>query len=252
MTEKIMDNTKNDNGLGLENAKPKMDANRKTALIVGILFIIASAASVMSLFFFNSIYDSDYLTTVAANENNVLIGVLLMLAATASIVAIPIVLYPVLKKHNETLALGYTGARIFEGLFFVLNIVTLLSILSLSKEYVSAGTESAEFFRISGSLLLKNFEWNGHLLDFPFVLSTLILNYALYKSNLIPRRLSAWGFVGGIIWISGVVIGMFSTAYVTVLAAPIGLQEMVLAGWLIVKGFNSTKADSMTSEMGTN
>ena len=133
------------NGLGPENEKNNV--YRKTALIVGILFIIASVASVASYFFFNSIYDADYLTTVAANESNIIIGVLLMLVATASIVAIPIALYPILKKYNETLALGYTVARIFEGLFFVLNIVTLLSILSLSKEYVSAA-QNAEYFQI--------------------------------------------------------------------------------------------------------
>ena len=154
-------------------------------------------------------------------------------------VRIPIVLYPILKKHDETLALGYVGARAFEGLFFVLNIVTLLSILSLSKEYVNVGTQAAEYFHISGSLLLEQFEWNSHMLDFPFALSALILNYVLYRSSLIPRWLSAWGLIGGMLWISGVTISMFITADLIALAAPIGLQEMVLAVWLILKGFDA-------------
>ena len=77
-----------------------MDSNRKTAIIVGVLFIIASVTSVTSFFFFESIYDSNYLTVVSANENHVLIGTLFMLTETASIVGIPIAIYPILKKHN--------------------------------------------------------------------------------------------------------------------------------------------------------
>lgn len=100
-----------------------MDSNRKTAIIVGVLFIIATVApiisvvplSVVPLGFLGSVGDPDYLTAVSANENQVLIGALLWLAMTASVVAIPIMMFPILKKHNESLALGYVGARIFEG-----------------------------------------------------------------------------------------------------------------------------------------
>ena len=95
-----------------------MDSNRKTAIIVGVLFIIATVApiiSVVPLGFLGSEGDPDYLTAVSANENQVLIGALLWLAMTASVVAIPIMMFPILKKHNESLALGYVGARIFEG-----------------------------------------------------------------------------------------------------------------------------------------
>jgi len=217
-----------------------MNSNRKTAIIVGVLFIIASVTSVASFFFFESIYDSDYLTVVSANENQVLIGVLLMLTATASIVGIPIAIYPILKKHNESLALGYVGARIFEGFFFAFNIITLLSILSLSHEFVNAVAPNASYFQTSGTLLLAEFEWNSILLDFPFALSALIFNYLLYKSKLIPRWLSGWGFIGGVLWLPGVLIGMFGLMDATFLAAPLGLQEMALAVWLIVKGFNSS------------
>ena len=230
--------------LGSENAKPKMDADRRAAIAVGVLFIIASVASVASYFFFNSIYGSEYLTTVSANESNMMMGVLLMFIATASIVGIPIVMYPVLKKHSEVLAHGYIVARMFEGLFFVLNTIVLLSILSLSKEYISAGAQSAEYFQISGSLLLEQFEWNSHMVDLPFTLGALILNYVLYRSNLIPRWLSAWGLIAGILWLSVAIVGMFSTADLIILAAPIGLQEMVFAGWLLVKGFNTSTVDS--------
>ena len=225
-----------------------MDSTRKTALIAGILFIVASAASIASFFFFDSIYSSDYLTVVSANEAQVLVGVLLMLTSIASIVGIPIALFSILKRHNEKLALGYVGARIFEGFFFALNIITLLSILSLSHEFVTSAAPNVEYFQTTGNLLLAEFEWNSILLDIPFAISAVILNYLLYKSKLVPRWLSVWGLIGGAVWLPGAVIGMFSLVDVTFLAAPIGLQEMALAVWLIAKGFTVSASDSYATK----
>ena len=89
-----------------------MDSDRKTAIIVGLLFIIATASTLLSILGFGSIYDANYLTVVAANEIPMIIGVLLFLALAASAVGIPIAMYPILRKHNESLALGYFAARI--------------------------------------------------------------------------------------------------------------------------------------------
>ena len=219
-----------------------MDTNRKSAIIVGALFIIASVTTVLSGVFFESIYDPDYLTAVSANENQMLIGVLFLLTASASVVGISIAIYPILKKHNESLALGYVGARIFEGIFFVVSAIVLLSILSLSQEFVNAVAPVASYFQTSGALLLAVFDWNSILLDFPFALSAVMVNYLLYKSKLIPRWLSVLGFVGGALYLATVPVTMFglSPPWMIYLAAPIGVQEMVLAVWLIVKGFNSS------------
>ncbi len=222
-----------------------MDSNRKTAKIVGVLFIIATVATIISGVFYWGIYDPDYLTAVSANENQVLIGVLLMLTATASLVAIPIMLFPILKKHNESLALGYVGARIFEGFFFVVMAICLLSILSLSQEFVNAVAPVASYFQTSGTLLLAVFDWSGILLDFPFAISALILNYLYYKSKLIPRWLSVLGLIGSALMLVISPLNMFDLSPSLIyLAAPIGIQEMVLAAWLIVKGFNSSAIDS--------
>ncbi|MHA2408184.1 MAG: DUF4386 domain-containing protein, partial [Candidatus Ranarchaeia archaeon] len=120
------------------------------------------------------------------------------------------------------------------------NIITLLSILSLSHEFVNAVAPNAAYFQTSGSLLLAEFEWNSILLDFPFALSALIVNYLFYKSKIIPRWLSGWGFIGGILFLPGILLGMFNLTDPTLLFAPLGLQEMALAVWLIVKGFNSS------------
>ena len=79
------------------------------------------------------------------------------------------------------------------------------------------------------------------MLDFPFALSALIINYLFFKSKLIPRLISAWGFIGGVLFLPGILLGMFDLTDPTLLFAPLGLQEMALAVWLIVKGFNSSE-----------
>jgi hypothetical protein len=94
--------------------------------------------------FSGSINDPDYLSAVSANENKVLVGVLFQIALTASVVAIPIVLFPILREHNEILALGYVAARIFEGFFDAVIAISMLLLLTLSREFVKAGTPTAK------------------------------------------------------------------------------------------------------------
>jgi hypothetical protein len=208
---------------------------------VGILFIIATVAPLISILFIGSIYETDYLHTVSANASQVLTGALLWIVMTIAIVSIPILLYPILRKRNESLALGYVGARIFEGFFSAFNIISLLTLLSLSREFVNTATPVAAYFQTSGALILSSINWSSILLDFPFTISALVLNYILYKSGLIPRWLSILGLVGATLWLITIPFRMFSVfpPSLEVLAFVIFIQEMIFAIWLIVKGFNS-------------
>ena len=111
-------------------------------VIVGALFITALVSSMLSDSGFTD--DPDYLTAVSANESKLFRGVLFQLILTASVVAIPIIMFPILGEQNEILALGYVVARIFEGFFDALMAVSMLLILTLSREFVKAGTPTAE------------------------------------------------------------------------------------------------------------
>jgi len=219
-----------------------MDSNRKTAIIVGVLFLIATVIIIIGGIFSLSIYEPDYLTAVSANENQVILGALLEIIATAAIVGIPIAVFPILKKHNEGLALGYVGTRIFEGLTIFLNTIILLSILALSQEFVNTVTPDASYFQTSGALLLAVRERISILVDFPFPLGAVIFNYLLYQTKLTPRWLAVLGLIGGALWLATAPLRMFgfSPPSMEFLAAPIAVQEMILAVWLIVKGFNSS------------
>jgi hypothetical protein len=216
-----------------------MDSNRKTARIVGVLFITALVSAMLSGVFLGSTDDPDYLTAVSANENQVLVGVLFQLSLTASVVAIPIIMFPIFKKQNEGLALGYVVARIFEGFFDAVMAISLLLLLTLSREFVEAGAPVAPYFQTSGTLLQAVYDWSSVPENFPYGLGALILNYMFYKSKLVPRWLSGWGLVGGTLMFAMGLLRMFGHS-VYVLALPILLNELVLAVWLIVKGFNSS------------
>ena len=183
---------------------------------------------------------------VSENANQVIIGVLLYLIDCAAVVAIPIMLFPIFKKHNEALALGYVGSRIIESVTLIVGHISLLSLLTLSQEYVQAGAPDATNFQALGALLLAVIDRALLLgVEFVFSVTALILNYLLFRSKLIPRFISVWGLIGAtLLLVSGFLV-MFglspspTSAISMLLSLPISLQEMVFAVWLIGKGFNS-------------
>ena len=113
------------------------NSSENALIIAGVLFITALVSTTLSGS--GATEDPDYLSALSANENKVLRGVLFQIILTASVVAIPIVLFPILSKHSEILALGYVAARIFEGFFDALIAVSMLLLLTLSREFVKAG-----------------------------------------------------------------------------------------------------------------
>jgi hypothetical protein len=218
-----------------------MNSNKKTARIAGALFITATVASVLSyLVILEPILDApDYLASVAANENLVLIGMFLDLVNCAAVVAISVVLFPILKKHSEALAVGYVGSRIIECAILVVGDISLLSLLTLSQEFVKAGAPATSYFQTLGTLLLAASDWTFLLgPGIAFSITALILNYLLYQSRLVPRFLSVWGLIGATMLFAYDVLQIWGFNLPLIVALPIALQEMFFAVWLIVKGFN--------------
>jgi hypothetical protein len=222
-----------------------MNSQRKTAIIVGILFLIATVILIVGGIFSLSIYEPDYLTTVSENKNQVILGSLLEIVAAAAVVGIPIAMFPILKKYNEGLALGYVGTRIFEGLTIFLNTIILLVLLSLSNQFVNTSTPDVSYFENTGALLLGVREWGSLLVDFSFPIGAVIFNYLLYKTKLTPKWIAILGLIGGALWLATTPVRMygFSPEWMDFLATPIAFQEMILAVWLIVKGFNTSVAE---------
>jgi hypothetical protein len=222
-----------------------MNSNRKAAIIVGVFYILATVAGVLSAVFGPDTYALDYLAKLSANQNRVMTGALLEFTMAVLIVGISIYLYQILKKYNGALALGYVVFRTIETVLLTVCAISLLTLLTLSQKFVIAGTPDASWFQTLATLLLAVREWGGGVFSaIVFSLSALILNFILYRSLLIPRWLSVWGLIGATLYLGSGFLPLFghdprSTIYL-LMEALLGLWEMVFAVWLIVKGFNTS------------
>jgi len=234
-----------------------MNSYRNNARIAGILFIAAIAVPILSMPFARHINTPDYLTNVAANANQVTIGAFIELIYAFACASIAIWLYPVLKKYNESLAIGSVAFRLIEGIFYAVAAVGLLSLLALSQEFVKAGASDVSSFQTLGTLLLATREGIGQFGSTAFIIGAFMYYYVFYKSRLIPRWLSVWGLVGVPFWIAAVLLNLFGlvepfSTPLILLNLPIAINELVLAVWLIVKGFNSSAIASLSAKTDTN
>ncbi|NOY56812.1 MAG: DUF4386 domain-containing protein [Actinobacteria bacterium] len=216
--------------------------DRTTARVVGVLFIVASVAAVVGGTLLLPSVGVNYLVEAADHEIQVVSGASLEVVQAMAVIGIAVMLFPVLKRRNEGLALGFVGARTVEGVLTLAGTVSALAILTSSQSYGQPGVAGAEPL---GDTLVAAREWSYRLGPMlMFGVSALILYTLLYRAELVPAWLSIWGFAGGALLQVRTVLEMygreFSPAMQGLFAAPIGLNEMVLAVWLIVKGFKAT------------
>ena len=228
----------------------KMNTYRKTAILVGVLFITATVACSFSIFMTEPILDApDYLAKVSANASHIILAALLMLIDAIAVAAIAIVIFPVLKKHNASLALGYVGARIIESVFFIFYVIILLSIMMVGRDFITATPSEASHFQTIGNALMAVFDWTFTLgYGIVFTLSALILNYSLFQSKLVPRWLSIFGIVGAAFSLLLNLFKFYSIELPEILDIVIAVQEMVLAVWLIIKGFDLSAIVSKSAQ----
>lgn len=222
-----------------------MNIYRKNAILVGALFIFAIVTLFIGQGFYTSIFDSpDYLETIYPNRTTVTIGILIEFIGVLGLIFIPVLLFPVLKKHNEAAARGYTSIRLFEVVLLTAAQVCKLLLIKLSQGYLDNAGADASFFQDAGSLIKSALFWNdsgGLIYLVVFVIGMVLLYSTFYKSKLIPRWLSIWGLIGAVALLFASIIGTFEilpVSFALILMLPTPLQEVTMSIWLIVKGFN--------------
>jgi hypothetical protein len=213
--------------------KPGMSADRKAAVWIGVLYIIGTVGMVLSVVVTSAVLSGPaYLAQVAAQPNQVAIGALLVLLPGFALAMVPVVFWPVGKRYNETLAMGYVVFRgALETVFYVVIALGWLLLIALSTQPDTAPL--AGFVRS-----VVTVAWD-QLTAIPFGLGGLMFYVLLFQSRLVPRWLSTWGLVAAALYIVPSIGNMFGHS-LGVLMAPLAVQEMVMAVWLIAKGFNST------------
>jgi hypothetical protein len=224
-----------------------MNTHRKTAIIVGTLFIIGTVAGILSLVVTTPLLDDpDHLIKVSAQANRLIIGALLVLTMGLALAIVPVVLFPIARKHNEPLALGYVVFRgALEPIAYIGIVILWLALVVVGREYVKVGAADASYLQTLGAVLLGTHHALSNILIIIFGLGALMLYSLLYRARLVPRWLSVWGFIAIILHLATGFLLLFAlvipmSTILVVMNLPIFLQEMVMAVWLIVKGFNSS------------
>jgi hypothetical protein len=222
-----------------------MNSDRKTAVIVGVLFVLATASSLISTSLTGPLTgSSNYLVSISANANRMTWGALSLLGGAVAIALIPAMLFPVLKRVHEGLALGYLGLRVLESVTLVAGAFILLLMISASQGF-AAGGAMAGSYQVSGAMLLAANNWTFPLDPIVFGVDAAVLYYLTYRSRLIPRWLSIWGLIGAPLVFALGLLAMFGNQ-ITFLAVPIAVQEMAMAVWLITRGFNRSVVARMS------
>ena len=228
-----------------------MNSTRKIAMISGVIFIIATVVVFVADALTPGLTGTNYLTLFSANTNRVAAGALAYLASAFASGGIAIAMYPVMKGSNAGLALGSVVFRALEAAFYMVEVVCLLSLLTLGQQFTTAGAADRTSLQAIGDLLVSVRDQAALVAVFAFCLGAFMYYYLFFQSKLIPRWLSGFGIVAIILMLAACVLSLFSgnriTSYIP-LAFPIFLQEMVLAVWLIVKGFNQTAITSLSAK----
>jgi hypothetical protein len=213
------------------SGQPGMSADRKAAVWIGVLYIIGTVGMVLSVVVTDALLSGPaYLAQVGAQPNRMAIGALLILVSGLALAMVPVVFWPIGKKCNETLAMGYLVFRgALETAIYMISVLGWLLLIALSKQ--SDAGPLAGFVRTIETVI-----WD-QLIAIPFVVGALMFYVVLYQSRLVPRWLSTWALVGAGLYIVAPLGSMFGLS-LGVFMAPLAVQEMAMAVWLIAKGFN--------------
>ena len=216
-----------------------MKTYRKTATLVGSAYLFSNITFILgAIVMVESILGSpDYLSLILANRAQLVLGVLLSFINGLSYVGIAVLLFPILKRRFESLALAYVGFRVVEFITQILADVSPLALLTLAENTNQTGAVQG-----LGALLLAERFWAFQMLNLIFSLSALLLYAMLLRSRLIPGFISIWGLLAAALVLFNTVIGWFSPdlgeTLGMVTGLPMLLNEVFLGIWLIVRGFS--------------
>jgi hypothetical protein len=218
-----------------------MTSLRKTALVAGALYLL-TFVSIPTLFLYGPVRQANFVVGPGPDTPVIVGGILEMIVALACI-GTAVVLYPVVKRQNEAMALGFVGVRVLEAGTIFLCVVSLLSIVTLRKD--GAGADAL----VTGQALVAFHDWI-FLLGQGFLpaVNALLLGTLLYRSRLVPRILPLLGLIGAPLLVVSFTATLFDLQVpaLSALFIPIALWEFSLGVYLVVKGF---KPSFITADM---
>jgi Domain of unknown function (DUF4386) len=214
-----------------------MDSTRKTAFVAGALYVL-TFVSIPILFLYSSVRGANYIVG-SGPDTPVLIGAVLEIIVALAGIGTAVALYPVVKRQNEGVALGFVAVRTVEAGGIFASVFTLLAIVTLRQSGAGAGA------LVTGQMLVGMHDWTFTLSQslLPAV-NALLIGSLLYQSRLVPRVLPVLGFIGAALLVTSTMATLFGaneygSAMSGLMAIPIAVWEFSLGVYLIVKGFRA-------------
>ena len=223
------------------------------ARVTGVLFVITFITSIPAYFFYVPVLDDPRYIVGAGADSSVALGALLELILIIANIGTAVVLYPVVKRVNEILALGFVTARVIESAFIAVGTLSVLSLMTLRQE-AAAGADAGSLLAVGQSLVAVH-DWT-FLLGPGFVVGIgngLILGYLMYRSALVPRGMAMLGLIAGPVLLArfvGILFGVFEPMSMLggLMVVPEFIWELGPGIWLIVKGFNASAVASLSAD----
>ncbi|TCM43561.1 DUF4386 domain-containing protein [Kribbella sp. VKM Ac-2568] len=219
----------------------KQGLYRKTALIAGGLYLLTFASSIPAVPLLDPVLNNANYIISSGADNRVLFACLLDFINALAAIGTAVALFPVVKRQNESLALGFVTTRLFEAAVIVIGIVSLLSIVTLRQPGAS-GAE-ADSLVVAGQSLVAVRDWTMLLgPGFMAAMNALLIGTLMYKSGLVPRIIPTVGLIGAPLLLASSIATLFGvfgqfSPVAMILVAPIFFWELSLGAWLVVKGF---------------
>jgi hypothetical protein len=218
-------------------------AEQRTARIMGAWFLGTFVFSIPAFFFYDPLLDHAKYVLGGGHDTEVAIGALLEVLLAISGIATAVVIFPIVKRVNESVALGYIAARTVESIIILVGVLSLMSVVALRQDLEQAGGSSKALVGVARGLLAVHDQTS--LLGPQFCAGLgngILLGYLMWKSRLLPRPMVMIGLVGGPLALLagvGVLLGAWDmhAGLPAALTAPEALWEFSLSIWLLVKGF---------------
>jgi hypothetical protein len=231
-----------------------VSSHRKIALVTGVFFIITFISAIAGLILYAPVLnDPDYVTGAGA-DTRVFLGAFCEVILAITNIGTAVALFPIVKKQNEGVALGYVATRVLEGTIIVVGIISVLSVVTLRQDFAGAAGADAASLTTAGKSLVAIHDWT-FLFGPDFcagIGNGILLGYLMYTSGLVPRRMALLGVIGGPLAVASATLTLFglieqTSALDFLLTLPEIAWELSLGIWLIVRGFNPSAIASLSA-----
>lgn len=220
--------------------------NKLDAKLTGWFFIAAAVSSIIGLKLYDPILnDSNFLLSAGNNYSQIVFGAVNELILCVTATGTGIMLFPLLKRYNERMALGYLSFRLLEVVFIMIGTVSVLTALAISEQYTNGVIRDKENAQNLMLTFIELHKWTFMLgPNFMLAINTFLYSYVFIESDVVPKNLARLGIIASFLVMLAALLEMFGviqqiSIWGILLALPIALYEMTLAVWLLVRGIKS-------------